>query len=217
MSRNINFLHQELASAAATHQARIRSRLENIRPDTCSVNVEDAVLSRQVSGVIIHVCDTGTPAGLGVHWRLFLQLDQGQDRRRPPVSIELNCQALDQQQITRMFVTQHSYMMSSTPASAAQPVGLPQHQLYWAIPNRTDFTVAAAVQHLLDLRRDCYRLTERGIGCRFWCLTVIHDLEVRGWFPPGTANNAAGFVTAFSTLTQASYVVPAAIAQGTFY
>ncbi|KAM6479606.1 hypothetical protein HDV62DRAFT_393470 [Trichoderma sp. SZMC 28011] len=59
---------------------------------------------------------------------------------------------------------------------------LPKSALrHWDYQLRGNISVAHIYQLVIRYRRDEYRMSGGGSGCRFWVLTIIGDLEVNGW------------------------------------
>ncbi|KAH9928365.1 uncharacterized protein B0H18DRAFT_256103 [Fomitopsis serialis] len=87
------------------------------------------------------------------------------------------------------------------------------------------FTVAAAVsvksQDLLTFLcqpprcRNRYVYSSDGAGCRFWCCTVLQDLEGAGIVPSNTVKDFDAYIQQMNRQNPAAFPLPAA--QGRFY
>ena len=94
-----------------------------------------------------------------VHWRLFFQLGMQ--------SIEFNSQKRTADGITTLYIDHRQYKCSNRQPSIGE----------MEINLSRPFKVQEIVDFILGKGRDRYKLTEGGSGCRYWCQTVVHDLE----------------------------------------
>ena len=160
-----------------------------------------------VRSALIHGsrCQTTTfPLAYYVHWRIYFQLNVPFPHHD---SIEFNSQRLQADGSTRLYISFREYEHSNV----QQTVGRIE------IPMIRQVTVQQLIDFVLGRnRRDRYRLTDGGSGCRFWCKTVINDLEQAGWIGPGSGAQLESY---FLSLHQkyGNGCIPYPLYQGTFY
>ncbi|KAJ3557893.1 hypothetical protein NM688_g1226 [Phlebia brevispora] len=178
-----NALMSALLVAAEQSQTRNAQNPE-LRP-TISIdqNVTEPVRSLPVKHVRLHGCMSVTPDGLDqvVHWRLFFGLHTANDE-----SLEVNSQKFKfGDMTTRLFIRHCPY----------------EESMKKKVDSKT-FVFTPGVVHVQDIidllvrenTRDQYRLDERGSGCLFWCLTILDDLESKGWIPASSAKGAQTWI-----------------------
>jgi hypothetical protein len=75
------------------------------------------------------------------------------------------------------------------------------------------------VQDVIDLilakGRDRYKLTEGGSGCRYWCKTVVRDLEDHQFVRGGSSDQLEGYMRSLHAVH--GNWVPYPLYKGTFY
>jgi hypothetical protein len=169
-----------------------------------SKNITDAIRNTKVVRVHFHGSKTGTDQRPALHWRLFFELDTGNFRS----SVEFNSQQVALDKYTKLFVTYRPYLTSNrSDVGGSYPVSF-----YPGV------TVAQVLSLVLAQKRDRYRLTDEGSGCRNWCLTVISDLEASGFVPRGSVQNVENYlIDLHHTMQDGRYWIPYPLRQGTFY
>lgn len=105
----------------------------------------------------------------GGHWRLFVELVEEYQGQR---SVELDSQTVHtgSQTDTRLCIFSRPYVAEDK-----------DHVASCAFDVQSDITVQDIINLVLTNNRDKYVLSEAGSGSRFWCETVIADLEANGW------------------------------------
>lgn len=153
-----------------------------------------------IKSVIIH--SSQNLQGGYVHWRLYFQLDTFSGVH----SVEFNSQKVSQDGLTALYVEHRSYKVSTKSPTIGQ--------LSISVPP------GITVQHVIDLalrnRRDQYRLTTGGSGCRYWCQTFINDLENARYVPGGASRDVELFMQGLNRHFGNQWV-PYPLYQGTFY
>lgn len=80
-------------------------------------------------------------------------------------------------------------------------------------------TTIVTVGHFLDSLashgRNRYKFDSTGSGCRFWCRTVLSDLEKQGLVPAGAVNRLDAYVEEKNQKNPMRFPMP--IRKGTFY
>jgi hypothetical protein len=84
------------------------------------------------------------------------------------------------------------------------------------VPVAHGVTVGDVLSLILNNKRDLYSLNSDGSGCRFWCLTVIRNLEEAGFVAPGSVTHVEDYLLELHHRI-GNYWVPYPIYQGTFY
>ncbi|KLO14769.1 hypothetical protein SCHPADRAFT_299208 [Schizopora paradoxa] len=77
------------------------------------------------------------------------------------------------------------------------------------------FTGAQVLETLRDSRRDKYRYDSTGSGCRFWCTTVVGDLERASFIPQGSLAAFENYIVEKNEENPGRYPLPTR--KGTFY
>ncbi|KAJ7246538.1 hypothetical protein B0H12DRAFT_757031 [Mycena haematopus] len=108
---------------------------------------------------------------------------------------------------TRLFITYREYGFSTR-----SPI---KGNFYIAI--RGNVTVGNIIQLLVHRNsRDRYQLNSNGSGCRFWCLTVMGDLEQANYVARGSKGNIENNIQVLHS-TYGNTWVPYPLVQGRFY
>lgn len=167
--------------------------------------------------MVLHLCKTLDPDGdvSGGHWRIFLGIETpsssgststSPQQKKSPKSVELN--------FARQFtgpVKCEGYL-EVTPRMYDSSIANEVAKVIYAVQPK-QLTVGTAEALLLGYKRDQYRFNSDGIGCSYWVVTVIADLENAGFLPKGTREHAEAFIVANGPKTK----LPAMVSKGTFY
>ena len=162
----------------------------------------DDIRAAPVAAVFFHCSETGKASRRAAHWRLFFQLG-GRYRGR---SVEFNSQRLQEDMRTRLYVTYRQYQTSTRSREIGNT----------AVPVASGVTLGHVLALVLQNGRDRYTLNDGGSGCRYWCLTVLNDLELARYVNQGSGANVEAFIAQlYQTLGQTW--IPYPLHQGTFY
>jgi hypothetical protein len=142
--------------------------------DTVHIDIPGQWRGSTISSIRLH----GTWAGPVVHWRLFCQIGRG-------ASVEINNQKLQATDLlTRLYFTYRQYITSNR-STVVDTLDIGPSQ---------GLTANHIISLLLHKGRDRYQLSQDGSGCRFWCETVIADLEGASYITSGSTANACVFL-----------------------
>ncbi|KNZ77817.1 hypothetical protein J132_03325 [Termitomyces sp. J132] len=204
-------IFSSILDAAAAKSERYRNNPE--LSEFLLVDGVDAIRGRVVRSVIIH--GSKNVAEGYVHWRLYFQLcvavDQVEESVEESVkeSVEFNSQKRIVGGITNLFITKRNYRVSTR----VEKMG--EYDIPFA---RKDVTVQDVIDIVLgpSKARDRYMLNERGSGCRYWCKTVIGDLEENRIIAEGSSDLLEDFFLGLNR-DHGNQWIPYPMHQGTFY
>ncbi|KIM36182.1 hypothetical protein M413DRAFT_31933 [Hebeloma cylindrosporum] len=195
-SNGMNFL------AAAIHGQTPIWKQRGHADTTELIGVQDYHLQCQVSEVVAYAAEYAIGDLPVAHFRIFLVLSEGRG------AIQLNSKAFESH--TTMLVVKYcSYDYSKSRGFMGT----------MTIPVIQAFTVREALEKLLSLNRDHYRLVpQTGSGCRYWCSVVIADFIQCGWLYEGYADLFDRLASALKKDPRwRDVVMPSPSPRGTFY
>lgn len=160
----------------------------------------DAVRNTTITRLWFHGSKTGSGGVKALHWHLFFELGTGGH------SVEFNSQQVVLDKITKLFINYRAYTTSNRSTVGG----------CWSIAMRPGTTVAQVLALVLHNRRDRYRLTNDGSGCRFWCKTVLADLEGSEYVAGGSGRDIEVHLQELNR-KMGNQWVPYPLIQGTFY
>ncbi|KAH7884141.1 hypothetical protein F5I97DRAFT_1898812 [Phlebopus sp. FC_14] len=140
----------------------------------------------------------GDPSSV-LHWRIFVKCAYGDYS----CTVKLDLIPGQDGRTGVLMVTTVPYELSSSSAA---------HVSHHAT---TPITIDQLLQTLQQRYRDRYMYDDTGSGCRYWCRTVLQDLEVLRLVSAGACQEFDGYVVSWNQQHPARFPLPTR--QGTFY